>query len=276
MVGLSYFAVVHGLSIPAWAEENPHNVEPVSQVLEEDFVRINDQFMAIFAPIVAQYGANLTLQASWSDPLEHAGATKSGSEWIILVFGGLARDPMMTRDGYWMTLCHELGHLLGGYPMGNSKLAYEGQADYFASQVCARTLWINDATENASIATSVEAKIIDRCHEAWAAEADRNLCARIFKAGQSFVDSLAAGPNQASYDRRDTSVVKLTEGGHPGSQCRLDTYAAGALCAKSWDFSRIPGLDHLGDPAAMEEEAALYSCFEGGGARPACWFRSHF
>lgn len=250
---------------------------PLSPVTEDDFNRIIEQFRIIFSPTVKQYGVDLVIESRWQEDLRHAGATKSGHEWIILVLGGIARNPTMTEDGFWMTLCHELGHLVGGYPMGSSQLAFEGQGDYFAAQACTRQIWRTQNDINSQFVSVVDPSARMQCDASWSDDRERSLCYRVLTAAKSFVDSLSAGPDQARFDGHDPLTVEQTYAEHPHSQCRLETFIAGALCIKAWDFSSIPGSLVIGDSAAMELDAKRTSCFssEGNtiGARPRCWFK---
>jgi Zn-dependent protease with chaperone function len=53
------------------------------------------------------------------------------------MFGGLARDPLVTKDGFSAVICHEIGHHIAGAPRkGFSWASNEGQADYFATTKC--------------------------------------------------------------------------------------------------------------------------------------------
>jgi hypothetical protein len=82
------------------------------------------------------------------------------------------------------------------------------------------------------------------------------------------------------FDRRDQSQVTTTFESHPESQCRLDTYRAGAMCPKTFPVGTIPGVDSAYGHSSLEAEraAARFACIAGrdplGTIRPACWYAS--
>ena len=74
----------------------------------------------------------------------------------VIMFGGLARRPEITADGFLLVVCHELGHHLAGYPFIDDWAANEGQADYFATQSCTKNIWQNDNETNSTFRVRVD------------------------------------------------------------------------------------------------------------------------
>ena len=72
----------------------------------------------------------------------NANASQRGRTWIVNMYGGLARRPEITPDGFAMVLCHELGHHMGGFPFVSGWAANEGQSDLFATLSCGRILLV--------------------------------------------------------------------------------------------------------------------------------------
>jgi hypothetical protein len=243
------------------------------------------------------------LHCSWLSDFTNADAGRSRQEtgWSIGVGGGLARLPTMTPEGFTLVLCHEIGHLFGGFPFlreGFTGLALpvsvDGQADYFAAQVCARKIWAQD--DNASNAQGVpyeqmiEPLAVTRCQAVYEAQEERELCYKTVFAGMVFVKTLGRTVNpdeHPSVGTPDLNEVEITDNYHPAAQCRLDTFLAGALCptvlqanrnsaAVYYDETRIPGYDQSSPGGeAARSEALAASCHENfwpEGARPRCWF----
>ena len=99
-------------------------------------------------------------------------------------------------------------------------------------------------------------------------------------AGESLATLLAALKNQSvDFATPDKNQVKETEDGHPDAQCRLDTYAAGAVCTSDYAAEVIPGkVNGRGrNNRTAEEAAATYACTARdnykSGLRPRCWFK---
>ncbi|WP_052417067.1 hypothetical protein [Cellvibrio mixtus] len=251
------------------------------------FNQIIDQVIAIYDPVVRSHGANLTFIRSWNNETVNAQAYQVGNNWYVEMFGGLARAPEVTEDGFALVACHEMGHHLAGFPFysgGNSWAASEGQSDYFASQSCASELWRN--ADNSAYATRIPTIPKNACDANWPDQLDRELCYRVALAGKSLADLLAAGNRTTvSFATKDNNRVTQTIEGHPGAQCRLDTYVNGGLCNVAFDIYTIPGVDApLGrNSLYAEQAAAFYSCESvtkilrsgviNNAPRPRCWYK---
>lgn len=264
-------------------ENNLHlqdGLRAATNVSEEQFNQIIDKAEAFYKPLIkADHGGSFTVNRRWTDSTVNASATQFLGGWQVNMYGGLARRPEVTPDGFALVLCHEIGHHLGGYPFSSSWAANEGAADYFATLSCARELWRNETKENAAAAKTVEELPKVACDQVWEQESDRLLCYRNMNASKSLATLLATlGGTKASFDTPDKAVVKTTYNAHPEGQCRLDTYAAGALCKLDFDRDVIPGKD-LGskrNSQDAEQASSRSTClrvdFEVG-TRPLCWFK---
>ena len=253
-----------------------------ANMTEEEFNLIIDEAVEVYEPIIdGVHGGNLRFNRRWSDSTVNASASQFFGSWTVNMYGGLARRPEVTPDGFALVVCHELGHHLAGYPFSGSWAANEGQSDYFATLSCAREMWSDDLELNASFRETIEDYPKALCDSVWETEETQNLCYRSMEAGKSLADLLSALRDQTvAYDTPDESVVSRTNNAHPDGQCRLDTYMAGALCAAEWDVNVIPGKD-LGsrrNSAEAEEESAAFTCTRAldeleVGVRSLCWFK---
>ena len=265
-LGFSLLLTIFFLSEACFSQQSfmPENdlykedrINELESTTEHEFLTVLKQVENFYKPIVQRHGASLVFINDWKDPTVNAYATQIGKRWEVHMFGGLARRKEMTIDGFQLVACHEVGHHLGGFPFVHEWAANEGQSDYFAALSCARELWKHDLVKNAAAALSVPRHPKRLCDQAWSRRADRNLCYRVAQAGKSLADLLSRGT--AKYETSDKTVVSSTVNHHPGGQCRLDTYLAGASCKVSFDVSRIP---------RNEKDSAKVSC-----ARPRCWFK---
>lgn len=253
-----------------------------SNLTEDEFNEAIDKVEALYSPLIKEtFGKELNINRRWTDNLVNASATQFFGTWTVNMYGGLARRPEVSIDGFTLVMCHELGHHLGGYPYVSNWAANEGQSDYFATLSCARELWRDEVDVNAGFRDIVPDTPRLLCDTSWADELDQDLCYRSMMAGKSLADLLSAlRETDVSFDTPSEEIVSTTFNSHPEGQCRLDTYMAGALCSASWARDVIPGkgLVFGRNGASGEAESAQYTCsrsldFEIG-VRPRCWFAS--
>lgn len=268
-------------------EDDPFS--KASNITEAQFRAAVTKVVSAYAPVVAAHGARLVGNATWQSSTVNAFADQDRGVWSINFFGGLARRPEISLDGFTMVACHELGHHLAGFPFIKdprtgilSWASSEGEADYFASQVCARRIFKDEPLQNAAAQLVVGAFARNKCDSVWSAQSDRDLCYRIEVAAEGLSALLGRGGVASVAPRPQTpdrSLVRQTFTDHPAAQCRLDTYFAGALCPVAFDESLIPGKNHpqgQGSQAA-EWTAVAQSCATANGytvgVRPRCWFK---
>lgn len=261
--GTGGFLPDNNLSIPADSKNR-------TGISEAEFNSVIDKLETIYAPIVSEMGGRLTILRKWDDATVNASATRLGG-WIVNMYGGLARHPAITPDGFALVLCHEIGHHLGGAPkvrnLFNRWASNEGQADYFATLKCLRKAFLND--DNSMIVRQLNAPgtLITACNKAWSNKVDRDICIRGGMAGASVAGLFADMREQprAQFDTPDLRIVKKTDDAHPAHQCRLDTYFQGALCEKSFNEE------------VSQKDAVKGTCHgstgHAVGLRPLCWYK---
>jgi len=217
-----------------------------NSLTEDEFNDTIDEVSKIYAPIVENMGATLTINGDWDDSTVNAWTKTDGKEWIIQMFGGLARRKEITKDGFKMVICHEIAHHIGGYP-NQDWAAIEGQADYVTTFVCAKKVFAD---------TTVSINNYKWC-DFYGTEKEKNVCNRSLDASQSLADLLASLSygKKPDFETPDKTEVRKTSTYHPKAQCRLDTFLAGAVCDKKWDDKVIP-------------KNAKATCDN----RPKCWF----
>ncbi|MEN9824764.1 MAG: hypothetical protein RI953_509 [Pseudomonadota bacterium] len=259
------------------------NLEMIANMTEGEFNTIIEGVIGKYREPAAKQGATLKVNALWTNSTVNASAQQMGNSWIINMYGGLARRPEVTPDGFAMVVCHELGHHFAGFAFkGQSWAANEGQSDYFATHACARRVWGDQKDLNAQFRTTVGEFEKSKCDEAYTEQSDRDLCYRTSAAGLSLATLLSKLGNSTEprFDTPDDKKVARTNDNHPAAQCRLDTYFQAALCNKPFDAMLIPGKKISGGRGGLdaEKESAKFTCTEldgkSFGLRPTCWFRS--
>ena len=290
------FAPENGLEIPAYIKTD-------SPITKESFFTVINQVEEVYKPIMKDMGETLEIIKDWKTPTVNAYATKKNGKSIVKMFGGLARHPKMTEDGFALVVCHEIGHHIGGAPKKGARWASnEGQSDYWATLKCARKAWAND--DNFSIISEMEVPqlVKDQCTKFHGTGHDYALCVRSAMGGFSLANTLSDLRNSPpkgggippkdenffggeavppKFETPDVKKVRGTNDSHPAAQCRLDTYFMGAIC----------GIDHSNDVDQKDPNVgvcnryAKANAFMGGGkkggqpekevpgSRPRCWYK---
>ena len=146
------FAVLCAFTIKASATilppNNLHiydNVNKIANIDEKLFNQIIDAIVDQWKPLAALHGATLTVDKKWNDGTVNAYAQQNGNVWNVAMFGGLARRPEVTPDGFALVVCHELGHHFGGYFFYGAThwASAEGEADYFAHKLALKKCSVN-------------------------------------------------------------------------------------------------------------------------------------
>lgn len=248
--------------------ESPKNAP--TGITKEQFDDIIDETATIFAPIIARKGAQLLIQKNWADGTVNARAIPEGKKWILKLYGGMARHPEMTADGYALVVCHELGHHLGGAPKKTRSWATsEAQADYFATLKCLRRMFLNDDNRAELVGKKYSVKLINSCKEAWPNKEDYYICVRSGAAGLSVskvFQAMSRSTTAASFTTPDRTVVSTTNLEYPSYQCRLDTYFQGSICTvdETVELSNANELLGVCHPRNGHKT----------GNRPSCWYKS--
>jgi hypothetical protein len=204
-----------------------------SELTEETFRETVSFFRETYTPIMHQAGGQFRIQAEWRDNRHAAWSAISGNQWRMWLFGGMARHPALTLDGYKAVICHEIGHFLGGEPRTAQGVSAEAQADYYAAESCLPYIWHEDPSTNAPATDrnpTLPQAIVDRCNDAWSDDSRAQICQRSLRAGWTTLNMNASireieAPNFLTPDTQEASATIL---GYPSLQCRLDTFVAGA------------------------------------------------
>ena len=238
----------------------------------EKFNRLINQVTSLYVDTVKNLGGNLVSEALWDSNELNAYAEKNNEYWRIIFHGALYRQKQMTDDGFVMTICHELGHLLGGAPFKlGQKTSAEGQADFWSSSICAKKYFSEFPEE----IVQKNQFVSEQCSQKYDNSFDQKICYRTTMAGHSLASFLGTNYNGKipEFNTPDRRVVDITTQLHPDPQCRLDTFMAGALCEledTSLTFEEKILEDKLTTDFKCNEVREGQLLFVE--KRPACWF----
>lgn len=240
----------------------------LTNMTEREFSAVVSKLQKLYQPLVSRMGARLSIIGKWYDNTVNAYAYQQGGTWYVEILGGLARRPEISVDGLSMVVCHELGHHLGGFPTYPRDWASsEGQSDYYASQACAKKLWAYESAENQRAYEEGSEEAVAFCENSRLQPTEVPLCVRTLDASIGLARLLNGGGSVSLYTP-DRTVVRTTQTSHPRGQCRLDTYAQGAICTADWNFNSIP---------RTELQSRNFTCTRARnyeeGNRPLCWFK---
>ena len=211
---------------------------------------------------------NLSLEIT-EDPNTAFGAfaEREGNVARIRINQGTRYHQRLNPNLYAMILCHELGHHLGGAPrFADSWASVEGEADYFATLKCWRTIETSlpsfltmDPIDSDSI------KIQNDCISSYSTDSQTRIkCQHALNTALQLTKVLAGlsgfSATGLNSDATSTSRVSTTFPFANEPVCRWLTFRSGGLCPASSD---------------LDVEAQYGACttqFAPLSARPVCWF----
>ncbi|MBT3984122.1 MAG: hypothetical protein HOE90_22395 [Bacteriovoracaceae bacterium] len=260
--GQTGFMPENDLNIPVQEGIKPN-------MTQKEFNTIIGDIAAIYRPIIKKLGGKLYMNNKWKSGTVNASAMQFLSFWMVNMYGGLARHPLVTPDGFALVVCHEMGHHMAGYPkIGNRGWASnEGQADYWGNLKCMRKYL--EGRDNIGFVSKLTVdKVVEaECNAVYKTAEENALCKRTSMAGLSLaklLNSLKKGSKAIDFTTPDRSITKAMNDKHPPAQCRLDTYFAGSLCTKDKDE----------DVSNKKSSDGVCTRDDGykEGTRPLCWF----
>ncbi len=232
----------------SWAIEVDEDLG--SEVTEVSFYEVISKVFALYANNEMDRKLELGI-VDWKVPYMSAWAFETDKAFTINFWGGFARIPGMTDRALALTVCHEIGHVIGGSPYhlpGQSvNMSAEGQSDFFAASTCMKK-YINFYNIQEEV-TGLDAVAASKCFEQFADEKERGVCFEITKAAQDLASVFTFLNPEQEYSFETPSELIVAEtlfNSYPTIQCRLDTFLAAAL--------------------------APYPLLDGEELRPACWF----
>lgn len=184
----------------------------------------------------------------------------------LYVSKNLLKIEGLKKEHLYNIFCHELGHILGGapfieeYPGDSRRISTEGQADYFATAKCMKRLMKESDYEYTYIPVYASENLIDRGCET-------RMCQLISYFSYETI-AIFGSNHDFDFDRFDSNTVDYTHSYNNSTQCRLDTFIAGAICPVSEKLNFTN--------ESQEVNACHWRSFDTYftlGSRPSCWFR---
>ncbi len=237
-------------------------------IIEAQFHAVLNTVEKLYKPVVAAQGKVLQINRLWTDETVNASASQSGNKYILNMYGGLARHETITMDGFALVVCHELGHHLGGVPKVSSWASNEGQSDYYANLKCLRQVFAKESSREFTRMSASDEAAEMGCATSFSDPQERAICVRGAMAGKSVAylfKILREETVEPRFDTPDTNVVTTMLGKHPATQCRMDTYLQGSVCAQP-----------VSVPVSYTNPAAGTCTRSAGfnsGFRPLCWYK---
>lgn len=237
-------------------------------ITEAEFNEVLDKAYRVYNPEFVAKKATFNVKRSWTDGTVNAYASQSGKTWTISMFGGLARHETITKDGFMLVACHEIGHHLGGAVKNNySWASNEGQSDYFANLKCLRKVFADEDNELIVSQMTVDEHARKECEAEFQDRQSQLICMRGAMAGMSVANlfkALRKETRQPLFNEIDAKVVTTTNHAHPATQCRLDTYFNGSRCSADLNTD-VSDTDYK---VGTCDENSVFNT----GSRPRCWF----
>ncbi len=224
-----------------------------------EYHSVLDKLYSIYSPKVEALGKRLTIAKHWEDSTVNASAQMWGDQFIVSIYGGIARHPRVTKDALAVIACHEFGFLFGGHPKSSPPSDWAtivAQTDYYATAKCMKAYLADEDNIAYNATNPPDIVAVALCDAAYTTDAERALCARSAMAGIS-IGAMLGDLTSTPVDPRTPSRRRAPETNHgrPDAQCRVDTYLAGAACNV--------------DPHTNDY------CASGTlGGRPACWHKA--
>lgn len=226
----------------------------------EKYHSVLDTFIKIYSPVIAKRGGTFHILRDFKDGSVNAWAWRIADEYHLEIPGGMSKYYLISEEGFIATICHEIGHLLGGSPTKGlgGNISVEGQSDYFSTSKCINRM-LSKITPYKEL--KADSEVIKICKN----DSNQN-CMRAFS-GMKSLTSYYAKLEKVSFPSlhsEATNIVRETLKNHPKSQCRLDTMKRAYFCPVdqdedfSFDDQRV-GACHLNHFPEF--------------ARPKCWYR---
>lgn len=176
-------------------------------ITQKESEELSNSLLSIFQPEIAELSYPVKLDLFWKGPIPMAITSFEEDHFSISIWGALTRHKMMTPKTWIYTLCHELGHIIGGAPhVTNEEHSWgssEGQADVFASSICLPRYYESLEPNSEDISTI-------RFNTA--------------KEMSKLLNAMADNSEGSNVESSSSEVVSETiTDDYPSTQCRIDT-----------------------------------------------------
>ena len=167
-----------------------------------------------YQPVFSRKGLSLSIRMVGADignGVKGAATRKEGNTIAIVIDDKLQHQ--VSKAGYALILCHEVGHYVAGEPYRSGGISAEGQADYWAMRACLGRI-INQIEANSG---GVGQQL---CR-------GNQVCAKMANAGEEvgqWLNMIIGSHQRVSILNEDRNTVYRTNVMYPSVQCRLQTF----------------------------------------------------
>ncbi|MBC97018.1 MAG: hypothetical protein CME63_04675 [Halobacteriovoraceae bacterium] len=213
------------------------NDPTTSTVTEESFHKIFYGVFSLYQDDMRSFRVPVVPVPEWSNPYLTAYTANVDGIMKLGFWGGMARIPGMNDDAVALITCHEVGHILGGspyiriaHPMYDG-VSSEGQADYFATQVCLKKYFSRQVETLDYLNKAIDYPGSQLCHHSHISSWEEAICLRTISAIRGFSSVMKLlKPDEGEFSLNWAEIKPATETLHnsyPKNQCRINTFLAG-------------------------------------------------
>ncbi|WP_155897226.1 ImmA/IrrE family metallo-endopeptidase [Bacteriovorax sp. BSW11_IV] len=164
--------------------------------------------------------SSISMNVNWDGKTPNASVSRKDGQLRVYFDGEFVRKHQLNAPAFAITVCHEIGHVLGGEPRvyPSKKYSSEAQSDYFAASECLPRYYKTLKNPTFKKAT-LSQKLASKCQSEY--------CQWAMSALER---ELVIYAEEASLLKEDTKVVTYTNmNDYPSAQCRVDTIARAIL-----------------------------------------------
>jgi len=256
------FLIAHLVFLTIIVSSNIFNSTIFAAITADQLHAITDIFIKTYQPVLTPLHQELEFNNSNSDRIswlnfkmnrisynsylkpDPNNSDKQIKVHSIFVMGGAIKSPKSTIFSITVSICHEIGHGLGGPPYKKEGASIEGQSDYYAAHICLPRILTQLLSNKQSPILSIPEladltipmNILQPCQEKYSSSPNSNFCYYAYQSFNDYIDYLTTFKQHfsqtASFDSPDQTIVSKTNLGsifYPILQCRLDTLLNGFL-----------------------------------------------
>ncbi|MEC7277418.1 MAG: hypothetical protein VXV96_13950 [Bdellovibrionota bacterium] len=208
-----------------------------STVTKESFHQHFFGVLALYQEAFLKSGETVVPMPEWDNPYLTAYTARMGEIIKLGFWGGMARIPGMNDDAVALITCHEVGHILGGYPYLTLAhemyhgISSEGQADYFATRECLKKYFRIEEETPTYLEREFPKTWRELCQKEPSSSLEEAICLRSLNAIDGFKSVvLLLKEDQGSFTMGFSSLPGASEtlfNSYPKNQCRMQTLLAG-------------------------------------------------
>lgn len=198
-------------SLSSWSLDTMDKVE---------FEKTIETIFKIYHSELSEKFDSISMNVNWDGKTPNASVSRKDGQLRVYFDGEFVRKHQLNAPAFAITVCHEIGHVLGGEPRvyPSKKYSSEAQSDYFAASECLPRYYKTLKNPTFKKAT-LSQELASKCQSEYCQWAMSALERELVIYGE-----------EASLLKEDTKVVKYTNmNDYPSAQCRVDTIARAIL-----------------------------------------------